>query len=72
MDKLFGYLLKTLERAKLLPKMNIVVVSDHGMSDLTSQSYLYVGDYVNIELIDMAKSDLRAVSMIHPKNITDV
>lgn len=66
-DKLLGVLMTKLEnRNKLLDKINIVVVSDHGMADVSNNIAL------KHDLIDTGKSSFGIVSLIYPKKDSDV
>ncbi len=46
-DTVVAHLLKGLEARELLPQMNIVIVGDHGMTDLSGDRIIYLDDYVD-------------------------
>ncbi|CAF0962147.1 unnamed protein product [Brachionus calyciflorus] len=68
MDSVFGYLLKELEKKDILKRLNLIVVSDHGMSQLTNSQFIDINKYVNSNLIDFNKSFFHVVSSIYPKS----
>ncbi|RNA09245.1 alkaline phosphatase family [Brachionus plicatilis] len=68
MDSVFGYLLKRLDDIGLFQKLNIILVSDHGMANFAPNHYVFIKDYVNTDLIDMDKSVFHVVSNIFPKS----
>ena len=47
MDELLGYLLNELETLKIYPDLNIVVVSDHGMIDVSEDRLVILDDYIS-------------------------
>ncbi|MBI3004670.1 MAG: alkaline phosphatase family protein [Ignavibacteriales bacterium] len=46
-DSVVGRLIAGLENRKLLDKVNIVIVSDHGMSQLSPDRVVYLEDYID-------------------------
>lgn len=68
MDSVFGYLLKRLHEIQLIQRLNIILVSDHGMSNLAPNPNVLITDYVNKDLIDFEKSVFHIVSNIFPKS----
>lgn len=46
-DAVLAQLLQGLEARELLPQMNIVIVGDHGMTDLSVDRIIYLDDYVD-------------------------
>ncbi len=64
MDGILGYLLDKLEAAKLLDNMNIILLSDHGMTDIYNKS-VFIYDYVDKKDIDTTKTVFNAVSNIY-------
>ena len=68
MDSIFGYLLNQLEKINILKSLNILVVSDHGMTQLTDNQFVNISNYVNTSLIDFNKSFFHMVSSIYPKS----
>ena len=45
MDKLLGYLLNQLETLKIYSELNIIIVSDHGMVDVSEERIINIDDY---------------------------
>jgi arylsulfatase A-like enzyme len=69
MDAIFGYLINKLRANGVLDKMNIIVVSDHGMTALTDEEYVFLKDYPGVlDLINVNKSTFGEVSNINPKS----
>lgn len=56
MDSLIGVLVSKLKAAEIYDKINIVIVSDHGMAEVNAQNVLNIYDYVNKTMIDADKS----------------
>jgi len=71
-DVLFGKLLNELKLIKIVDKLNIIVVSDHGMQQLKSDSNIALSDYVNLALIDKQRSVYGVVSNIYPSSKNEV
>ena len=72
MDTLFGKLLKELSRIGILDKINIIIVSDHGMEQLKSDSNIGLADYIDLKLIDRQKSVYGVISNIYPASMDQV
>ncbi len=51
LDSLFGTLIKKLERLPFYNKLNILVLSDHGMTEITSERTVDLSDYIDISTI---------------------
>lgn len=68
LDDLLGYLIGQLKAKKIYDKLNLIIVSDHGMSQLYENQNVLIGDYItNVEcVIDKKKSLLDAVAIIYP------
>ena len=47
MDQLLGYLIAQLEHLDIYSKLNLLVVSDHGMSDVSAERLIILDDYVS-------------------------
>ena len=69
-DNVLGYLMNKLTEAGLLDKMNILVVSDHGMAEMHTN--LLLSDIVDENLVDKSKTVLNIVSSVYPRNPKDV
>jgi predicted AlkP superfamily pyrophosphatase or phosphodiesterase len=64
-DAYLGQLTAGLERRGLLDRVNIVVVSDHGMSATSGDRVVLVDDYISLD--DVAISDINPTLGIFPK-----
>lgn len=49
LDKLMGRLLSGLEIRGLINMVNIIIVSDHGMAQLSRDRIIFLDDYINVE-----------------------
>ena len=47
MDALLGYLMERLEKLKIFDKLDMFVVSDHGMADVSSNRLIVLDDYIS-------------------------
>ena len=47
MDELLGYLLNELETLKIYPDLNLVVLSDHGMVDVSEDRLVILDDFIS-------------------------
>ncbi|EDO38830.1 predicted protein, partial [Nematostella vectensis] len=57
MDKeVIGYLIERLIKAELFDKVNLVVVSDHGMVSISSSRSIYLSDFVNPDTFTMSEA----------------
>jgi alkaline phosphatase D len=63
-DRAIGFLLTKLVQANLIDKMNIIIVSDAGLT--TWKQTLYIKDYVSENLIDFVPSVYGVVSSFYP------
>jgi predicted AlkP superfamily pyrophosphatase or phosphodiesterase len=69
MDTIFGYLINKLTTNGIINKINIIVVSDHGMANLTEEEFIYLKDYpALLDLINVNKSTFGEVCNINPKD----
>ena len=66
MDKSLGYLFNLFKREKLYDRLNIVIVSDHGMTSMMNDSVIQLNDHVNTSLIDFNRTILEESSLIYP------
>ena len=64
-DGYLGQLIGGLERRGILDRINIVVVSDHGMSTTSSSRVVVVDDYISLD--DVVISDINPTLGIFPK-----
>ncbi len=67
MDAEVGYLINALKKKDLYNAVNIIVVSDHGMSEIKDNAHrLVLGNYIDTTHINMTRSSLYLVSHIYP------
>ncbi|MFQ5648863.1 MAG: ectonucleotide pyrophosphatase/phosphodiesterase [bacterium] len=64
-DSVLGILLEGLAERKLLDKVNILVVSDHGMAATSSQRVIFLDDYIDLQDVQMVDWD--PVAAMNPK-----
>lgn len=55
-DRALAKLRARLEALKVLPSLNVIVVSDHGMSLLSPERVIYLDDYIDVDAIDTVDS----------------
>jgi len=53
-DGYLGRLLRGLERRKLLDRVNLVIVSDHGMASVDSKQVVVLDDYISLTDVEIA------------------
>ena len=69
MDRTMGRLMDGLKSREIFQKVNIILVSDHGMATTSSDSMIFLDDYIlmdNVEVVDWTP-----VTAIRPKIHTD-
>lgn len=64
-DSLIGYLFEKVEEAGLSESLNIIMLSDHGMSDLSEDQVIFLEEL--IDLNDVEVVDWTPVGLIRPK-----
>lgn len=64
MDSILGYLLTQIERVGLSDKLNIILVSDHGMASTSSERVIFLEDIIDLNSVDMVT--WTPVAMIKP------
>ncbi len=64
LDENIGQLLTGLEDRDLLDQVNIIIVADHGMTDLSEDKVIFIDDYISMQ--DLDYYSLTPVSMIAP------
>ncbi|HYF38732.1 MAG TPA: ectonucleotide pyrophosphatase/phosphodiesterase [Gemmatimonadales bacterium] len=64
-DRAVGQLLRGLEQRGLEQRVNIVVVSDHGMAEMKADQVIYLDDYVDSAAVDII--DLGPVISLSPR-----
>ena len=65
MDKLIGELIDGLKDRKIYDDINIIITTDHGMSPTSSDSVIFLDDYINLN--DVEVIDWGPASAILPK-----
>jgi len=69
-DQMFSSFITKLEDSQLIDFIDIMVVSDHGMTNTSAEKALFVDDYLDMSKIDVY--DTYPLASISPKNISDV
>jgi predicted AlkP superfamily pyrophosphatase or phosphodiesterase len=64
-DGLIGYLLEKVDDVGLGESLNIIILSDHGMSDLSEERVIFLEDLISLN--DVEIMDWTPVAMIRPK-----
>ena len=64
MDELLGYILDETDQIGLSDNLNMVLVSDHGMAELSDDKVIFLNEIINLEDVDMV--DWSPVAMIKP------
>ena len=52
---MLGDLIDGARRLNLMDRLNVVVVSDHGMSQLSDQRIIYLEDYIDLSTVDVTE-----------------
>ncbi|WP_245683950.1 alkaline phosphatase family protein [Rhodohalobacter halophilus] len=63
-DEQIGYLMSELERTDLLNDLNIIIVSDHGMADVSDERVILLDQLIDHETVEVI--DWNPVAMIRP------
>lgn len=63
-DSLLGYLLNEISNRGLEDRLNVIIVSDHGMAELSGEKVIFLDDM--IELNDVEMIDWTPVAMLRP------
>ena len=63
-DATLGYLIEQLEEIGIWPDINIIIVSDHGMAQLSEEKLIFLEDKIDLDRVEMI--DWSPVAMIHP------
>ncbi|XP_070567459.1 ectonucleotide pyrophosphatase/phosphodiesterase family member 5-like [Ptychodera flava] len=72
-DNTTGYLIQRLQEADLFDKINILITSDHGMTELTADHVIQLSDYINTDLFDLVDSGpVAAMNPFDSRNILTV
>jgi predicted AlkP superfamily pyrophosphatase or phosphodiesterase len=65
MDGLLGYLMDQIEAVGLSERLNVILVSDHGMAELSDEKIIFLEDIINLNDVDVI--DWTPVAMLRPK-----
>jgi len=65
MDDLLGHLLNQTEAVGLRESLNIILVSDHGMAELSEDKIIFLEDIIDLNDVDVI--DWTPVAMLRPK-----
>ena len=63
-DATIGYLIEQLEAKGIWPNINIIIVSDHGMAEVTPEKIIMLDDIIDLE--DVRVVDWTPVAMLQP------
>ena len=63
-DSLLGYLWDEIEAMGLRDELNVIVVSDHGMAELSEEKVIFLDDMIDLDDVEMI--DWSPVAMIKP------
>jgi predicted AlkP superfamily pyrophosphatase or phosphodiesterase len=65
MDGLLGYLLDQIDEVGLSEDLNIILVSDHGMAELSDEKIIFLEDIINLNDVDVV--EWTPVAMLRPE-----
>jgi predicted AlkP superfamily pyrophosphatase or phosphodiesterase len=68
-DALLGRLLAGLEKRKIFDRVNIIIVSDHGMTTVTSERVIYLDDYLDLDKVNIV--DWNPVVALRPREMSE-
>ncbi|MGF1670903.1 MAG: ectonucleotide pyrophosphatase/phosphodiesterase, partial [Balneolaceae bacterium] len=63
-DYLLGYLMDRIDEKNLADKLNIIIVSDHGMAELSADKVILIDEIIDLSKVQMV--DWSPVAMINP------
>jgi predicted AlkP superfamily pyrophosphatase or phosphodiesterase len=64
-DRTLGYLIDELKRINVWPNINILLTSDHGMAEVSSERVIIIDEIIDLQ--DVTVIDWSPVAMIQPK-----
>lgn len=67
-DSLVGMLLERLRVRDLLEEVNLILVSDHGMCEISADRTIFLDDYIDLAEVEVV--DWNPVAAIRPTNMT--
>ncbi|XP_077977897.1 ectonucleotide pyrophosphatase/phosphodiesterase family member 5-like isoform X2 [Glandiceps talaboti] len=72
-DNITGYLIQRLKDVGLYDQMNLIITSDHGMTEIDKSRIIQLDEYINPELYDLADSTIvTALNPYDPKDIPKI
>jgi len=70
MDNLLGYIVEELKKIEIYKKLNIIIVSDHGMTTVSKDRLILLDQYFDIDDFDLILSP--AIAHLHFKDNSDM
>lgn len=70
MDSLLGYIVEKLKKTEIYKKLDIIIVSDHGMTTVSKDRLILLDEYLNIENFDLILSP--AIAHLRLKEDSDI
>lgn len=64
-DSLLGYLLDRMDSQGLTDKINLIVLSDHGMAELSSEKVIFLDELIDLDDVELI--DWTPVALIQPE-----
>lgn len=68
-DVLLGRLIAGLEKREILDRVNVIIVSDHGMTTVTSERVIYLDDYLDLNQVEIV--DWNPIVAIRPREMNE-
>ncbi|TDI92148.1 MAG: alkaline phosphatase family protein [Caldithrix sp.] len=68
-DSVIGILLNGLKERNLLEKVNVIIVSDHGMAATRADQIIFLDDYIDLNGVDVV--DWNPVAAINPRGVEE-
>jgi predicted AlkP superfamily pyrophosphatase or phosphodiesterase len=68
-DALIGRLLAGLENRKIFDRVNMIIVSDHGMTAVTSERVIYLDDYLDLDKANIV--DWNPIAAVRPREMNE-
>jgi predicted AlkP superfamily pyrophosphatase or phosphodiesterase len=68
-DALLGRLFAGLEKRKIFDRVNLIVVSDHGMTTVTSERVIYLDDYLDLDKVEVV--DWNPIVAVRPREMSE-
>lgn len=71
-DELIGYLMEQLNEKGLLETTNIIIVSDHGMMNVSKERLVVLDDYINTNYIDIIEGSPSLMMNVQDEKLDEV